>query len=155
MPSREGLNFPFNTVMALNPERNDAGYIPARIPTATANTNMYIHIMGVKKWEYERSLPDNVPINEMPGRARVRAIAAAARDIRMDSIRNCHIRLRGLTPNTFRTPISFALSRERAVDRFIKLIQAISTMKTAIQENKYTLSRLPVGPGCLIAAECR
>ena len=57
-------------------------------------------------------------------------------DSRIDSNRNCRIRLTGLTPSTFRTPTSFARSRLRAVDRFIKLIQAISMMKIPMQENR-------------------
>src|SRR5450631_4894693 len=97
---------------------------------------------GVKKFAYERSFPDNFPINGIPVCDSRSPIIAAAKDSRTDSKRNCHLRLEGLTPSTFRTPTSFALSSERAVDRFIKFMQAMSMIKTAIQENRYTFSRL-------------
>src|ERR1700743_474734 len=51
-----------------------------------------------------------------------------------DSVRNWAMRyLRG-EPSTFLTPTSLARLAERAVDRFMKLIQARSRMKGAMAE---------------------
>ena len=52
----------------------------------------------------------------------------------IDSVRNCAIRLFLKEPNTFLTPTSFARLDERAVERFIKLTQAINKIRIAIKE---------------------
>ena len=45
------VEFSFQYRDGFESRKNDAGYIPASIPTTTANTSMYIHITGVKNWE--------------------------------------------------------------------------------------------------------
>ena len=52
--------------------------------------------------------------------------------ISKDSLRNCAIMDILPAPEDFLTPISFALFDERAVERFIKLIQAINWIKAAM-----------------------
>src|SRR5437868_4179502 len=62
------------------------------------------------------------------------AMMAPASVTIIDSVRNCAIKyLRG-EPSTLRTPTSFALLDERAVDRFIKFTQAISSINIAMAE---------------------
>ena len=53
------------------------------------------------------------------------------------------MRLRLSEPNVLRIPTSFALLSDRAVDRFIKLTQAISRMIIPMMENKRTYSIMP------------
>src|SRR5450755_25942 len=55
--------------------------------------------------------------------------------IMVDSERNWNIRSLRRVPRTLRMPTSRARFAERAVVRFIKLIQAISRMKMATAEN--------------------
>src|SRR4051794_35971453 len=66
--------------------------------------------------------------------AAAKAMIAAKRVTITDSVRNCAIKyLRG-EPKTFLTPTSRARFEERAVERFMKLTQAISNIKIAIAE---------------------
>ena len=46
-------------------------------------------------------------------------------------------------PNVFRTPTSFALFSERAVEKFMKFTQAISNMIKATIVNSRTYSIMP------------
>src|SRR5450755_3991615 len=55
-----------------------------------------------------------------------------------DSVKNCVIKCDRSEPATFLIPTSFARLAERAVERFIKLTQAISKIKMAITEKIYT-----------------
>ena len=48
-------------------------------------------------------------------------------------------------PNVFRSPTSLALPAERAVERFMKLMQAMSMMKIPIPPKKYTYMMFPAG----------
>ena len=54
------------------------------------------------------------------------AIAIAINDSTIDSLTNCSANCHRNAPIDFLTPTSLALSAERAVDKFIKLMQAIS-----------------------------
>ncbi len=49
-----------------------------------------------------------------------------------DSVRNCVTSIRRVEPATFLMPTSFALREACAVDRFMKLMAAISTIRMAI-----------------------
>ena len=70
------------------------------------------------------------------------------RDVnKIDSTRNWLMSACLKAPETFRIPTSFDRSMERAVDRFIKFIHAISSIKIAMTENMYMFDRLPVVPG--------
>jgi hypothetical protein len=60
----------------------------------------------------------------------IKAIKQIISDSRKKSQINCHLD----EPITFRTPISFALSDEPAVERLTKLKQAINRINTAINE---------------------
>jgi hypothetical protein len=60
-----------------------------------------------------------------------------------DSPRNCHIRDCFNAPETFLMPTSFALFSLLAVDRFMKLMQAINKRKPAMIERMRTISILP------------
>ena len=62
-----------------------------------------------------------------------RAIRIPIRDKNNDSARNCFISAYLPAPITFRTPTSLALLDARAVERFMKLIQAITWISTAIR----------------------
>src|SRR5262245_51216596 len=59
-----------------------------------------------------------------------------------DSQRNLKISCLRSAPTTFLIPTSFILLEAFAVDRFIKLMQAITKIKTAIRENSFTYSIL-------------
>ena len=56
---------------------------------------------------------------------------------------NCPINADRMAPTTFRIPTSFARFAERAVARFIKLIQAISKIKMATMVKRRTYSIRP------------
>src|SRR5580658_3404431 len=64
-------------------------------------------------------------------RARIKAISAAA----MDSVKNCMISLSRTEPNVFRIATSLARFSLRAVERFMKLIQASNKTNTPIIPN--------------------
>ncbi len=63
---------------------------------------------------------------------------SAMNDTKVDSVRNCQIRVFLSVPNTFLMPTSLALFAERAVDRFMKLMQAINKINNATAEKIYT-----------------
>src|SRR5687767_2573214 len=58
--------------------------------------------------------------------------------ISVDSVRNWLTRFLRIEPTTFRRPTSFARFAERAVDRFTKLIHAITRMNAATEPNNHT-----------------
>src|SRR5665213_128869 len=82
-----------------------------------------------------------------------------------DSVRNCFTRLLRDDPITFLSPTSFALLADLAVERLIKLIQAIIRMKQAMAPNSQTNRISPWDkPSCisdewrlisLISCKCR
>src|ERR1043166_5480408 len=61
----------------------------------------------------------------------------------IDSEKNCRISCFLPEPSVFLTPTSFALFSERAVDRFMKLTQAIKRMIRAIMVKSLTYSIIP------------
>src|SRR5262245_39046554 len=65
------------------------------------------------------------------------AIKKAIMPISSDSPINWLTNDRLLAPNTFRTPTSAERLDERAVDRFIKLMQAINKVNTAMEPRIY------------------
>ena len=60
-----------------------------------------------------------------------------------DSKKNCSTSCFLPDPSVFLTPTSFALFSERAVERFMKLTQAISNMINAMMVNSRTYSIMP------------
>src|SRR4030095_8253255 len=64
--------------------------------------------------------------------------------INNDSPRNCFINELFSAPNTCRTPTSDERLEERAVDRFIKLMHAISRVNKAIEPRIYRYVTLTV-----------
>ena len=60
------------------------------------------------------------------------------RVIKVDSLRYCHTKELFSAPTAFLMPTSLALREALAVDRFMKLMQAIINMKTAMAENSHT-----------------
>ena len=56
---------------------------------------------------------------------------------------NCLISVHSSAPTTFRTPTSLARPTDRAVERFIKLIHAISRIKKATRVKSLTYSIRP------------
>ena len=70
----------------------------------------------------------------------------ARNDINKDSPINCLISLALPDPNTFRTPTSLARCSDLAVARFMKLMQAINKIITAISEKSFTYFIFP--PSC-------
>src|SRR5688500_15506060 len=85
----------------------------------------------------KRFLPDTKEKEGNSSLAMTRAIINANRLMSSDSPINCLIRDRFSAPSTLRMPTSAERLEERAVDRFIKLIQAISSVKTAIEPSIY------------------
>src|SRR5688572_6925124 len=73
--------------------------------------------------------------------------------VKVDSVRNCMTSFFRSVPNTLRMPTSRALPAERAVVRFMKLMQAISNINKATAEKMATYCMLPDGlnssPACL------
>ena len=115
-----------------------AGYEPARQPMTMMITNNdgnnQLIICGV----ISKSLPDIWLNRGNKAHAASTAIKAPIKVTTMDSVKNCAIRyLRG-DPSTFLTPTSRARFDERAVDKFMKLTQAISNINMAIAEKMYT-----------------
>src|ERR1017187_1118762 len=83
------------------------------------------------------------------GKSKAAATMAITNDRKQaikDSTRNWAIRLFLRPPNTFLTPTSFARLAEDAVERFIKLMQAINKIKMAIAKKIYTSWILPLIP---------
>ena len=74
---------------------------------------------------------------------------------KMASPINCFINTMRNAPITFLTPTSFARLTDRAVARFIKLMQAISKIKTAIMVKRRTYSILPPSILPSLNVECR
>ena len=95
-----------------------------------------------KAVKFEKSTDKGLPVralnlgrnNSTITRARVRAIA----EIRIDSPRNCFMSWKRLAPTTFRNPTSLVRWTDRAVARFIKLIQAVMRIKNAMSVKKTT-----------------
>src|SRR5689334_7427594 len=89
--------------------------------------------------EYKIAVLMEAPINVLKcGRKNsVKAMASAMEStvVRKDSVMNCLTRLLFKEPNTFLTPTSRARLADLAVDRFMKLIQAIKRMNTAMAVN--------------------
>lgn len=99
-----------------------------------------------------RVIPTRPRINPLSLKATVRSLSAkvlntgmtiwnratarnrANTDIRIDSPRNCLISCRRFAPTTLRRPTSLARPADRAVAIFIKLMQAINSMKSATEE---------------------
>src|SRR5689334_8891514 len=67
----------------------------------------------------------------------------AMKETNNDSPMNCPINCLLPAPTTLRTPISLALRKERAVARFMKLMQAITRIMIATMENIFTYSMRP------------
>src|SRR6185312_7485348 len=109
-------------------ERKNAGYDPARHPiTITRATRTGINQISVCVVMIS-SLPETWLKRGSISQAANTAITVAMKVTITDSDRNCAIKnLRG-EPNTLRTPTSRARFDERAVERFMKLTQAISRM---------------------------
>ena len=62
-----------------------------------------------------------------------------------DSPKNCQMMLARLAPTNFLRPISLVRFAERAVDKFMKLIHAMSRMNIEIKEKMYTYWMAPTG----------
>src|SRR6185312_12684702 len=89
-------------------------------------------------------LPDNWLKAGNNRHAAATATKAAIKVTKTDSARNWMIRyLRG-EPSTLRTPTSRARLADRAVERFMKLTQAISKINAAIADKMYTYCMLPL-----------
>src|SRR6476620_2523789 len=65
------------------------------------------------------------------------AITKASRLMNTDSPRNCLIKEFFSAPRTLRTPTSSERFEERAVERFMKLIQAIISVNNAMDARMY------------------
>ena len=55
---------------------------------------------------------------------------------RTDSTKNCFINCERSAPTTFRKPVSLALLRDRTVERFMKLKQAIIRISKAMPASR-------------------
>src|SRR5260221_2594920 len=73
-----------------------------------------------------------------------KAISTPINDSTKDSLMNCLIKSFLPAPTTLRTPTSLALLDARAVDRFMKLIQAITCIITAINNKIFKNDGLTV-----------
>src|ERR1043165_1684978 len=65
------------------------------------------------------------------------AISTLIRDNKNDSLINCFMRYDLSAPTTFLMPTSFALLDARAVERFMKLIHAITCISIAMSNKIY------------------
>src|SRR5215471_2299955 len=65
------------------------------------------------------------------------AIKTLISESKKDSLMNCLTRSDLFAPVTFLTPTSFALFDARAVERFMKLMQAITWISIAINNKMY------------------
>src|SRR5437868_14871664 len=81
----------------------------------------------------ERSFPEILANEGNNNCAKTNARMKAISDINMDSPRNCRTSEFFSAPSTFLTPTSADRFEERAVERFMKLIQAINKVNTAIE----------------------
>ena len=91
-------------------------------------------------------LPDTCSNKGNNNKVRTVASASAMNDINMASPRNCLSREVFCAPRTFLTPTSAALLAEFAVDRFMKLIQAINNVSKAMEpriNNRVLLPDIP------------
>src|SRR5215813_10762234 len=82
-------------------------------------------------------LPDTCEKAGSNNRVTPNAIAKAIKLISNDSPRNCLMREDFSAPNTFRIPTSAERLDERAVDKFMKLMHAISKVNKAIEARMY------------------
>src|SRR5215218_2949877 len=106
---------------------------PATRVTSRNPTNNQAYWLGEK----ENSLPETCSNNGSNNKVNSRQMIKDMKESRMASHRNCLTSEVFSAPNTFRTPISIALFEERAVERFIKLTQAISKVTMAIDMRMY------------------
>src|SRR5882757_951527 len=101
------------------------------------------------------SLPDSWLNAGNNAIAAIKAITVAAKATKIDSIRNCAIRCFFNDPKTLRTPTSRALFADLAVERFMKLTQAINSINRAIAEKMYTYCVVPLGPSSPVRFDLR
>ena len=130
-------SLPFNTSTGRNAERKNAGYAPAiRLTIITkiiAAGASQVNVCLVKA----SSFPDTWLNKGSKSHAIITAAAVATNVTSSDSVKNCAIKLLRGEPSTLRTPTSRARLEERAVDKFIKLTQAIRRIKQAIDAKTY------------------
>src|SRR5579862_407455 len=77
----------------------------------------------------------NLFTNGKDSLAKIMASTNATDDNKTASLKNCTDRCHRCAPTDFRTPTSLALSADRAVERFIKFMQAISNTIQAMVKN--------------------
>src|SRR5215218_321033 len=93
----------------------------------------------------DKSFPDICPNRGNNRNVKRNANKSAIPAISTDSPRNCRRRDFFSAPSTLRTPTSAARLEEEDVDRFIKLIQAISRVRTAMEARINNDVLLPPG----------
>src|SRR5678815_3168252 len=93
-----------------------------------------IYFGSLKKW---RSFCVSVLNKGRKNRASNKASIREMKHMMSDSPRNCFINDDLPAPITFLTPTSRARFSDRAVERFIKLMQAMNKMKMAIDASIY------------------
>jgi len=93
--------------------------------TSTLSINNQLNYMRNKSLGFQKEQIVILPINGGEFRSDIK-------EIMMLSPRNCLIRFHFPAPTTLRNPTSLARRDERAVDRFIKLIEAMSRIKIPI-----------------------
>src|SRR4030095_8139177 len=125
---------------------NKAGYDPEIIPVTNVNPRIISRKEGSKKLT-DKCFSVNVLKDGMISATISNERQIARNETNIDSPINCATNCLLPAPTTLRTPISLALRKERAVARFIKLIQAINKIITATIENILTYSIRP--PFCL------
>ena len=111
-----------------------------------AHTTQWMQIMRKAAEGMEMlqiAIHEEEELDEAPviGRNRITKPAAMKEEsivMSMDSLKNCQTKAFLPAPIVFFTPISFIFREACAVDRFMKLIQAISKIKKAIRENSLT-----------------
>src|SRR6266446_6941886 len=106
---------------------------------ASVTNKMKMILFGLKdkptpsgKNEWNAVITGDTMINEITTESAVRINV---------SHKNCSIRFLRLQPNTLRTPISFALCNDCAVDKLMKLTAAISKINSAITIKPYSVER--------------
>jgi len=128
VPLRLVANDPLSTSAGRKADNTNAGYRPAARPVAMATVTTRPISHGVKV--RVESVTDEKAGSRMTTSRNARTIAI--RDSTRDSPRNWRINWPRSEPRVLRTPTSRARPVARAVDRFMKLMHAMTSTNRAI-----------------------
>jgi len=125
-----GSYFPFKVLIGAADERKKAGYVPANTPTINPTAKRTSSRTGLAINPNVRVFSEKLLKRGSRSSIIKIEIKTAIKLIRIDSPMNCFINCVLSAPKTFLMPTSLALFADLAVARFIKLMQAINSIKT-------------------------